>query len=256
MLRPARRGGRRARRLPRGARRDAHRRSRPDRRGARRCRWPTSSRRTGRCSSPTPTGPRRPRSRSARPRGPAPSTSSTPAAPSPAPTSASASRLRELTGVDLIAWLAGEDGSRWSRDGRGRSPTPDSSRPWSSATAASSAFGPGGQLRGRAREPLVVSGEPEALEADITRGRFECRRLSRRARSALVGAVSPHAGDILISAAERLRMRRLGRGQPRRRRQPRRARPRGLAGPAALRRLRPAAPGQAAAMGAARTSRR
>ena len=65
----------------------------------------------GACCSRTPTGPRRPRSRSARPRARAPSTSSTPAARHGATHERVRLRLRDLDGVDLVTWLAGEDGA-------------------------------------------------------------------------------------------------------------------------------------------------
>ena len=47
-----------------------------------------------------------------------------------------------------------------------------------------------------------VSGEPEALEADITRGRFESEQYPDALARLWSALVSPHAGDILISATE------------------------------------------------------
>ena len=183
--------------------------------------------RTGRCCSRTPTGPRRPRSRSARPRAPAPSTSSTRDRATPPPTSASASACAGIDGVDLIAWLAGP-GRRAARARRRRpAAAPTRSRPWSSATATSCASGPAGSSRDRARQPAGRSAaSPRRSTADVTRGRFETRRVPGRPRAALVGAhLAPRRRRPDLGRG-RLRVRRLGRGQPRRRRQPRRAQPR------------------------------
>jgi hypothetical protein len=47
-----------------------------------------------------------------------------------------------------------------------------------------------------------VSGEPEALSADITRGRFESDEYPDGLARLWSALTSPHAGDVLISATE------------------------------------------------------
>jgi len=110
-------------------------------------------------------------------------------------------RLRELDGVDLVAWLADEQGTPLLRSGVG---LPE--------TAAVEAvvergdrefrFRPGGQLRDVRGNNWWVSGEPEALEADVTSGRFESDQYPDALARLWSALTSPHAGDILISATE------------------------------------------------------
>ncbi len=63
-------------------------------------------------------------------------------------------------------------------------------------------FRPGGQLRDVRGNGWAVSGEPEALAGDITRGRFESHEYPDGLARLWSALTSPHAGDILISAAE------------------------------------------------------
>ena len=157
----------------------------------------------GGARSRTPIGPRRPRSPSARPRAPAPSTSSTRGRRHPGTHERARLRLRELAGVDLVTWLAAEDGApvyapgvglddpdrRRGGGGAGRLRVPLPARAASSATCAAThwsvergARGAGGGHHARAASSPTQY--PDGLA---------------RLWSALT---SPHAGDILISAAE------------------------------------------------------
>ena len=151
-------------------------------------------------------------------------------------------RLRELAGVDLVTWLACDDGTPVRRPGVGL----DDLGAVDAVVERDGyefRFRPGGQLRDVRGNGWHVSGEPEALD------RRHHRRPVRVATSIRTGwrgsgrrSPRPHAGDILISADRGLRVRRLGRDQPRRRRQPRVARAEGTRWPGGVRRLRPEAP--------------
>ena len=116
------------------------------------------------------------------------------------------SRRSEVEGVDLVLWLAGRREEAVVRSRRGRAP-----------------LCPGGS-RGRPRRRLEHRGRPAAL-----RGGPGWALPVQRYPDALARIWSalkcPTAGDVLLSASPGLRVRRLGRGRPRRRRQPRVAAP-------------------------------
>ena len=111
------------------------------------------------------------------------------------------SRLASTPGVELIAWLTDASGRPLARTGVGVDP-----RQEVYAVAARGErelrFRPGGQLRDRRGESWEIDGFPEALEADITRGSFETERYPDGMARLWSALVSPHAGDILISASE------------------------------------------------------
>jgi hypothetical protein len=110
-------------------------------------------------------------------------------------------RLRELAGVDLVTWLAGEGGAPVRRMGVG----PPEGRRVEAVVERDGhefRFRPGGQLRDRRGNGWAVSGEPEALAADVTRGRFESDEYPDALARLWSALTSPHAGDVLISAAE------------------------------------------------------
>jgi hypothetical protein len=110
-------------------------------------------------------------------------------------------RLRELTGVDLVTWLANEDGSPLLRTGVGL-PAGAPVEAVVERGGREFRFRPGGQLKDLRGNGWSVSGEPEALAADITRGRFESHEYPDALARLWSALTSPHAGDILISAAE------------------------------------------------------
>jgi Type I phosphodiesterase / nucleotide pyrophosphatase len=110
-------------------------------------------------------------------------------------------RLRELDAVDLIAWLAGPDGAPLTRPGVGYSANGDV-RAVVERDGFELRFRPGGALRDVRGTGWTVEGEPEALAADITRGRFEADEYPDGLARLWSALTSPHAGDVLISAAD------------------------------------------------------
>jgi hypothetical protein len=110
-------------------------------------------------------------------------------------------RLRELDSVDLIAWLAGPDGSPLTRPGVGISANGEV-RAVVERDGYELRFRPGGQLRDVRGAGWMVEGEPEALAADITRGRFESEEYPDGLARLWSALTSPHAGDVLVSAAD------------------------------------------------------
>jgi Type I phosphodiesterase / nucleotide pyrophosphatase len=110
-------------------------------------------------------------------------------------------RLRGLDGVDLVAWLAGEDGLPVVREGVG---LPGAGRVQAvvERDGFELRFRPGGQLRDLRGNGWRLSGEPEALAADVTRGRFEADEYPDGLARLWSALTSPHAGDVLISATD------------------------------------------------------
>jgi hypothetical protein len=110
-------------------------------------------------------------------------------------------RLRGLDGVDLVTWLAGEDGAPVVRSGVG---LPDAGRVQAvvERNGYEIRFRPGGQLRDLRGNGWRVSGEPEALAADVTRGRFETEEYPDALARLWSALTSPHAGDVLVSATD------------------------------------------------------
>ena len=100
-------------------------------------------------------------------------------------------------------------------------------------------FRPGAEVEDLRGGSWEVEGDLEALEASVDRGPPRQRDLPRPPGPGLVGADRAALRRLRRLPCARLRGGRLGRGQPRRRRQPRGAARRRLARPAALRRLRP-----------------
>ncbi|MDX6607476.1 MAG: hypothetical protein QOD14_2016 [Solirubrobacterales bacterium] len=110
-------------------------------------------------------------------------------------------RLRDLAGVDLVTWLAGDDGAPVLRTGVGL-PEAERLEAVVERDGREFRFRPGGQLRDLRGNNWFVSGELEALEGDVTRGRFESEEYPDALARLWSALTSPHAGDILISATE------------------------------------------------------
>jgi hypothetical protein len=110
-------------------------------------------------------------------------------------------RLRELAGVELVTWLAAGDGVPIVRTEVG---LPDAAAVEAvvERKGYEFRFRPGGQLRDRRGNNWAVSGEPEALAGDVTRGRFESHEYPDGLARLWSALTSPHAGDIMISAEE------------------------------------------------------
>jgi hypothetical protein len=110
-------------------------------------------------------------------------------------------KLRGLDGVDLTAWLSGPQGIPVTRDGVGLE-TNGEVRAVVARDGYELRFRPGGQLGDERGERWMIEGEPEALDADITRGRFESPSYPDGLSRLWSALTSPHAGDVLISAAD------------------------------------------------------
>jgi hypothetical protein len=110
-------------------------------------------------------------------------------------------RLRELDGVDLIAWLADEEGMPLARPGVGV-PADERLEAVVERGDRELRFRPGGQLRDVRGAGWSVRGDPDALAADVTRGRFESEEYPDALWRLWSALASPHAGDVLISAAD------------------------------------------------------
>ena len=110
-------------------------------------------------------------------------------------------RLRGLAGVDLVTWLAGEDGTPVLRSGVGL----DEGQAAEAVVERGGhefRFRPGGQLLDLRGNRWAVRGDLEALDADLTGGRFESDQYPDALARLWSALTSPHAGDVLISAAE------------------------------------------------------
>jgi len=110
-------------------------------------------------------------------------------------------RLRELAGVDLITWLGDGDGTPLQRTGVGLD-GPTSVEAVVESNGYELRFRPGGALKDLRGNFWSMRGEPEALAGDITRGRFESDEYPDGLGRLWSALTSPHAGDILVSAAE------------------------------------------------------
>jgi Type I phosphodiesterase / nucleotide pyrophosphatase len=109
-------------------------------------------------------------------------------------------RLRALEGVDLIAWLRDASGKPLIRQGPGIAQA-DGLEAVIERGDRELRFSPGGQLRDVRGAEWSVSGGLEALAADITRGRFESEAYPDALARLWSALTSPHAGDVMISAA-------------------------------------------------------
>jgi hypothetical protein len=110
-------------------------------------------------------------------------------------------RLRGMDGVDLVAWLEGAGGDPLVRDGVGI----DAAGELRAVVARNGdelRFNPGGQLADERGQHWHVDGDPEALQADLTGGRFESEEYPDGLTRLWSALTSPHAGDFLISAAD------------------------------------------------------
>jgi hypothetical protein len=108
--------------------------------------------------------------------------------------------LRDHEGVDLVAWLADSEGMPLVRTGL-ESHDPARVEAVVERGDLELRFRPGGQIRDTRGAYWSVRGLPETLEADVTRGRFESEVYPDSLARLWSALVSPHAGDIMVSAA-------------------------------------------------------
>jgi hypothetical protein len=109
-------------------------------------------------------------------------------------------RLNGLAGVDLVAWLSDPEAAPLVRRGVGVA-DPASLEAVVERRGRELRFRPGGQLRDIRGAEWSLRGDPEALDADITRGRFESEAFPDALSRLWAALVSPHAGDVLVSCA-------------------------------------------------------
>ncbi len=124
------------------------------------------------------------------------------------------SRLRDLEGVDLFTWLADADGEPITRAEPGR-PTEAG---WAvlERAGAELRFRPGGEVADERGARWDLDGDPGALAAELSAGRLVEPRVPGRAGARLVGPLrTPRRRHHGLGEA-RLRVRRLGRDDPRR----------------------------------------
>jgi len=110
-------------------------------------------------------------------------------------------RLREFSGVALISWLCDADGKPVVRRGAGV-PRTEGLEAVIERGGRELRFSPEGQLRDVRGAEWSISGDLEALEADITRGKFESEAYPDALARLWSALASPHAGDVMISAAD------------------------------------------------------
>jgi hypothetical protein len=110
-------------------------------------------------------------------------------------------RLNGLSGVDLIAWLADPGGDPVVRKGVGV-PVGERLEAVVERDGRELWFRPGSRLRDVRGAGWEVRGDLDALEAEATRGRFESEAYPDGLARLWSALASPHAGDVLISAAD------------------------------------------------------
>jgi hypothetical protein len=111
-------------------------------------------------------------------------------------------RLRGLEGVDLVAWLADADGEPLVRSGVGMETNGAAPQAIVARGGHELRFRPGGRLRDVRGAGWEISGDPEALAAELGIGRFHSDEYPDGLSRLWSALTSPHAGDVLISAAD------------------------------------------------------
>jgi hypothetical protein len=111
-------------------------------------------------------------------------------------------RMREMAGVDLIAWVSGGDGTPLEREGVG-APRGESLEVVVESDAGELVFRPGTRVEDRRGGRWDFDGELGVLDAEVGDGRLDSAGYPNalaRLWSVLTG---PHAGDIVCSLADR-----------------------------------------------------
>lgn len=111
-------------------------------------------------------------------------------------------RLRELTGVDIVTWLAGPDGAPVQRGG----PAVGPAAPGATAVVARDGhelrFRPGGGRRDARGARWELSGALAALDGELSGDRFASDAYPDALARLWSALTSPHAGDVLVSLAD------------------------------------------------------
>jgi hypothetical protein len=109
------------------------------------------------------------------------------------------SRLAELEGVDLLAWLADPDGSPVERNGAAGPPGAEAVV---ERDGRELRFRPGIEYIDRRGRGWAVDGDLEALAAEVRDGRLASDAYPDPFSRLWSALTAPHAGDVLISASE------------------------------------------------------
>lgn len=108
-------------------------------------------------------------------------------------------RILDTEGVDLIAWLADANGDPVVRDSIG---FPEGAlEAVVERNGSELRFSPGGPVSDRRGAPWSVRGDSSTLEAELSETRFESQEYPDALSRLWSALISPHAGDILVSAA-------------------------------------------------------
>jgi hypothetical protein len=113
-----------------------------------------------------------------------------------------ADRLREMAGVDLVTWLADAEGKPVVRRGVGLEGGADRTEAVVASDGRELRFRPGGDVRDRRGDRWTLSGDLEVLAAETGRDRFESGAYPDALGRLWSALTSPHAGDVLVSAAD------------------------------------------------------
>ncbi|MCE3266064.1 MAG: type phosphodiesterase/nucleotide pyrophosphatase [Solirubrobacterales bacterium] len=112
-----------------------------------------------------------------------------------------ADRLRDMAGVDLVTWLADDRDRPVIRSGVGLEGSGEGTEAVVVCNGHELRFNPGGATRDRRGGRWNVSGDMEALAAAKGGERFESEAYPDALGRLWSALVSPHAGDMLVSAA-------------------------------------------------------
>jgi hypothetical protein len=110
-------------------------------------------------------------------------------------------KLRDLAGVDLITWLADPEGDALVRTGVGLDPD-RGHQAVVRRNGSELRFRPGGRLRDRRGESWQIEGDPGTLEAEVGAASIDSEEYPDALGRLWSALTSPHAGDVLISAAD------------------------------------------------------
>ena len=147
-------------------------------------------------------------------------------------------RLAEIEGVDLVCRLLDAEGAPLYRPEPGMPAVAATSGRWSSGRGSRMRFRPGDDVADLRGGRWEIDGELGVLEAQVVDGKLRSEDYPDPLQRVWSALTAPHSGDFVALARRRLRGGRLGRREPRRRRQPRRPPRRRQPRAAALRRLR------------------
>jgi hypothetical protein len=109
-------------------------------------------------------------------------------------------RMRELSGIDLIAWLSAGDGTPVEREGVG-APLGDGLEVVVEGAAGDLVFRPGAGVEDHRGRRWDFDGEPGVLDAEVREGRFESGSYPDALARLWAALTAPHAGDIVCSLA-------------------------------------------------------